>query len=192
MTIIIPTIGRRVHYWPSQGDIDGHFGVTRMTIFSPDQPCDAGVVFVHSTRCVNLLVTDHGGIVHRRPTVRMVQHGDDPAVEHEAVCTWMPYQLEQALKERPVEPQPEQSMSGGTQAEQDLPPDAEAPPTDPDFNEADAWAIISADGEVTKLDMEIARRFAAEHPDPTMRSIAKLVVHAYGLGLESAPSARVE
>lgn len=167
MTIIKPTIGRRVHYWPSQGDLDCSFSVTRVSYLDVKQPCDAGVVFVHNDRCVNLQVNDHSGTIHRRPAVRLVQPGDEPAMDGEAVCTWMPYQLEQASKDSPTQPPPE--------------------PTDDD-----AWAVINEAGAVTKLDIEATKRVAHEHPDSTIRMVAKLVLHAYGMGLDSAPSARVE
>jgi hypothetical protein len=59
------------------------------------QPCDAGVVYVHSDRLVNLFVTDHNGYTHRRTCVTLVQPGD-AVPSGGAYCEWMPYQTQQA------------------------------------------------------------------------------------------------
>lgn len=88
--IIPPTIGRRVWYWP--GTNDKVSMVHHQT--EPPQPFDAGVVFVHDDRRVNLQVSDHIGCIHTRLSVPLVQPGD-PTPEG-AHATWMPYQIGQA------------------------------------------------------------------------------------------------
>ena len=58
MSIIKPTVGRVLWYWPSTQDIEaGMFAYP-----GSDQPFTAQVVFVHSDRMINLLITDHGGL----------------------------------------------------------------------------------------------------------------------------------
>lgn len=89
--VITPTIGRRVWYWPNVQDHYGIDGGEPMTQLAMGQACDAGVVFVHNDRRVNLSVTDHEGKLHRRTDVRLVQ-GDERANSDEAYATWMPYQ----------------------------------------------------------------------------------------------------
>lgn len=107
MPIIKPTVGRRVWYWPSDLQIQ-RLG------FSADgsQPCDAGVVYVHDERRVNLAVTDHNCTPHQCRNVRLVQDGDErPAVGSEAFAEWMPYQAAQAKKQ-----EPEQAPAGEGEA----------------------------------------------------------------------------
>ncbi len=90
-TILIqPTIGRRVWYRPNDSDR------TTMNVLD-DQPLDAGVVYVHNDRLVNLVVTDHVGVVHKRPGVKLVQ-ADDEGDSDGGFCEWMPYQAAQARK----------------------------------------------------------------------------------------------
>lgn len=92
--VIVPTVGRRVWYYPSDYD-RGLLADKPESVIqgSTSQPCDAGVVYVHSETLVNLLVADHNGYTHRRTSVTLVQP------EHEvpqgvAYCTWMPYQVQ--------------------------------------------------------------------------------------------------
>lgn len=94
--IIIPTIGRRVWYWPSEAD-----RVTMQTAVgqagTETQACDAGIVYVHSDTMVNLTVADHNGNMHARTSVRLLQEGDRrPEAGSEAFAEWMPYQVGQA------------------------------------------------------------------------------------------------
>ncbi len=93
--VIPPTIGRRVWYWPCQWDT--HKTSDYMVSTSATQAMDAGVCFVHSAGLVNLLVTDHGGAVHARTRVRLLQGGEQP-MPGEAHAQWMPYQASQAGK----------------------------------------------------------------------------------------------
>lgn len=89
--MITPTIGRRVWYWPEKHES------THERVLDPRQPCDAGVVFVHDDRCVNLLVTDHAGDTHRRWNVRLLQAGEERPGG--GFAEWMPYQVKAASKE---------------------------------------------------------------------------------------------
>lgn len=94
LVIITPTIGRRVWYWPTQAELEARSNPPVAQI-SPEQPFDAGVVFVHDDRLVNLVVTDHAGNVHKREAVQLVQDGDCYATD-DARCEWMPYQKAKA------------------------------------------------------------------------------------------------
>lgn len=85
--MIQPTIGRRVWYWPSSLDKNGS-----MAAGDAKQPCDAGVVYVHSDRCVNLTVADHNGVMHARGSIRLVQP-EDEIPEGGGYATWMDYQV---------------------------------------------------------------------------------------------------
>lgn len=105
--IITPTVGRRVWYWPSAHErvyasvmvnADLVNGLTRMGVLDSAQPFDAGIVFVHNHRCVNLSVTDHEGRVHARTSVPLLQDGDSLPPTGAAYAQWMPYQVGQAKK----------------------------------------------------------------------------------------------
>lgn len=95
-TSIMPTIGRRLWYIPSTYDRGG-MQTKPSTIIeaSSTQPCDAGVVFVHGERLVNLIVTDHNGNTHKRTSVTLYQPGDDIPVDG-GYAVWMTYQQAQA------------------------------------------------------------------------------------------------
>lgn len=85
--MIVPTIGRKVWYWPH--DEDGG-----LNVYDDKQACDATVVYVWSETCVNLRVTDHAGNTVARTSVLLVQDEERPAGRSHA--TWMPYQVGQA------------------------------------------------------------------------------------------------
>lgn len=97
LTVIKPTIGRRVWYWPSDYDrgLLEHKPSTVMTASDDKQPCDAGVAYVWNDRLVNLTVADHNGVMHQRTSVQLVQAGD-PVPENGHYAVWMPYQQGQA------------------------------------------------------------------------------------------------
>ena len=97
--MISPTIGRRVWFWPSQQDLGKTDAkpISLMQRFT-DQPFDAGVCCVWNDRMVNLTVADHGGEMHERRSVTLVQEGD-PIPQGQSYATWMPYQQGQAKKE---------------------------------------------------------------------------------------------
>lgn len=103
MPIIKPTVGRRVWYWPSDYDrglMSAARPETAIQANDATQPCDAGVVYVHSDRMVNLTVADHNGNMHRRASVHLLQEGDvRPDHRTYAFAEWMPYQAAQAKKQ---------------------------------------------------------------------------------------------
>lgn len=96
-TIIQPTVGRRVWYFPSE--YDRGLGTIKPlnSVMHADgvQPCDAGICYVHSTRMINLSVTDHNGVQHARTSVKLLQDGDE-VPEGGGYAMWMPYQVGQA------------------------------------------------------------------------------------------------
>ena len=78
MTLIIPTIGRKVWFYEGAGL----------------QEQDATVIDVHGDRLVSLFVISRGGETSVRHSVTLVQDGDEtPIVRH---AKWMPYQTGQA------------------------------------------------------------------------------------------------
>lgn len=94
--MIKPTIGRRVWFWPSSSYVDRNRSVTMLR---GDQPFDAGIVYVHHDRMVNLLVTDHVGHVFVVRSVPLLQAGDpSDGKSYDFYCEWMPYQKGQAAK----------------------------------------------------------------------------------------------
>lgn len=84
-----PTPGRIVWYYPGP-----HDGILR----GPDEPLAAIVVKVWGDRMVNLAVFDSNGNLHQRPSVALVQEGDEKP-EGGAYCTWMPYQAKKHTEE---------------------------------------------------------------------------------------------
>lgn len=95
--VITPTIGRRIWYVPSTYDRGGLKDKPSSIIEgSSTQPCDAGIVFVHNDRLVNLLVTDHNGNTHKRTSVTLWQPGDTITHADGGYAVWMDYQQQQA------------------------------------------------------------------------------------------------
>ncbi len=99
MTIIQPTVGRRVWYWPSPQDRGETEHKPHSLIQQGDtsQPCDAGIAYVHGPGLVNLTVADHNGVMHQRTSVVLLQ-GDEKPAPGQAYAQWMPYQQGQAAK----------------------------------------------------------------------------------------------
>ena len=94
-TLIKPTIGRKVWFWPNSS----HIGVPAQAqpeSQDPNQAMDATIVFVHGDRCVNLLVVDHTGATWPVRSVTLQQEGD-PTIQG-MYAQWMPYQTGQAKK----------------------------------------------------------------------------------------------
>jgi hypothetical protein len=88
MTNITPTVGRVVYYYPSDSEVKNE----NMFRYS-EQPFDAHILYVWSDICVNLIVFDHAGYMHRRHSVAInIDDGRYPRAE------WMPYQKGQAAK----------------------------------------------------------------------------------------------
>ncbi len=94
--LIVPTIGRRVWYWPSNDDIDHAYDPV-LKVLDKAQAMDAGIVFVHDDRRVNLSVKDHYGKSFARLNVQLVQEGDTVPVGC-GYAAWMPYQKSSAAR----------------------------------------------------------------------------------------------
>lgn len=94
MSIITPTIGRRVWFRPSDAIIKS----LGMTVHDKAVPLDAGIVYVWSDRMINLDITDHAGAHFPLTSVTLI-HGDEPAGPMPFFyAEWMPYQKVQAVK----------------------------------------------------------------------------------------------
>lgn len=105
-TIITPTVGRVVWYWPSQQEIDAK----SITVIDPSQPLAATVAHVWHDRMVNLSVVDHAGAQFRRTSVHLVQDDEDrPHTSEGPFAEWMPYQKAQ---------QPQQAKQAGELAQE--------------------------------------------------------------------------
>lgn len=93
--VLKPTIGRRVWFRPSAAFLASN---PILTQFNPEQPMDAGIVYVHHDHMVNLIVTDHVGKTLAVPSVPLLAGhyvaGEDTDVY--CCCEWMPYQKSQA------------------------------------------------------------------------------------------------
>ena len=85
MTIIKPTIGRVVWFWPVRA------GAYQK---DPAQPLAAMVAFVHSNNRINIGYIDSSGMHACRQHVLLVQPGEE--IPNESHCTWMPYQIGQS------------------------------------------------------------------------------------------------
>lgn len=96
MTAIVPTIGRRLYYTPSQYDVTA--GIQQL---DTAQKLDAGIVFIHPDGTLTLSVTDHCGSQFVRAAVPLVQEGETPPTEV-GYAEWMPYQLTQAAANAPA------------------------------------------------------------------------------------------
>jgi len=85
-TMIKPTIGRVVWFWPH--------GLNPGT-----QPQAALIAYVHSDTMVNLAVFDPEGEAHSRTSVWLYQGAGE--IPDGAYCEWMPYQIGQAKTQAP-------------------------------------------------------------------------------------------
>jgi hypothetical protein len=90
MSIIIPTVGRKVWFHPQEEDIAE--GVDYR-----DQPLDATVVYVHGSSLVNLHVIDASGNAWKFENVLLLQ--EERPIGFPVRCAeWMPYQKQQASR----------------------------------------------------------------------------------------------
>ncbi len=99
MTIIKPTIGRVVWFWP--GAIAIPSAAEDFFYDDTSQPCAALVAHVIDERTVNLAVMDQTGRVFSRQRVKLIQDGDERPLQY--FCEWMPYQKGQAAKTEALE-----------------------------------------------------------------------------------------
>ena len=95
--VIKPTISRRVWFRPSAAFLASN---PILTQFNPEQPMDAGIVYVHHDHMVNLIVTDHVGKTLAVPSVPLLagHYVADEDTDMCCCCEWMPYQKSQAAK----------------------------------------------------------------------------------------------
>ena len=90
ITIIQPTVGRVVWYFPDPNSRESDF--IRLT----KGPFAALIAHVHGETSINLTVFDSCGVPHARESVLLVQaHEDQPQGSY---ATWMPYQVGQARR----------------------------------------------------------------------------------------------
>lgn len=113
ITIITPSVGRKVWYRPSKGDLVGP--IPMAVSGSPEAcnaaPLDATVIAVWGDRMVNVLVTDMVGRQFPVLSVSLLQEGDEPAKASDGSIAgryveWMPYQTKQAAKEATAQIKP--------------------------------------------------------------------------------------
>ena len=97
--LIKPTIGRKVWFWLNNSAIGSPHSYQPSSL-DANQAMDATVVFVHSDRCVNLLVIDHAGYSHVVQNCRLHHTGDD--MTDGKYCEWMPFQTNQAKNAAPA------------------------------------------------------------------------------------------
>ena len=94
-SVITPTPGRIVWYWPSTND-----GLSALA----GQPLAAIVAAVHDDRHVNLSVVDAHGNHHGRTNVFLSQPDQERPVSRDyGFAEWMPYQKGQAAKVEQVQ-----------------------------------------------------------------------------------------
>ena len=93
MTVIVPTVGRVVLYWPTASE--------RIQGQPNDQPLKADVTYVWGDRMVNLMAVTPNGTPFGVTSVTLVQEGDPVPAERYAM--WMPYQKGQAAKAEAAE-----------------------------------------------------------------------------------------
>lgn len=97
--VIVPTVGRKVWFYPGGGIWPAGMQVFPGTDYDGgvSQPLDATIVYVHDDRKVNLHVIDHAGHAFPVRDVQLVQPGDQCCGGgHRA--EWMPFQVKQAGK----------------------------------------------------------------------------------------------
>lgn len=92
MTIIKPSVGRVLHFFPSTVYMDGR----KLAFSDPSQPLAAMISYVHSDTMVNLTAWDQNGVSFSVCSVPLVQSGARSVGSFYA--EWMPYQKGQAAK----------------------------------------------------------------------------------------------
>ncbi len=95
-TIINPTVGRVMLYWPTAKE-------RKEMPTVPGEPLAATVAGVQSEKVINVSVVDSNGNQFARTNVPVVQDGEDTYDEHTAYVTWMGYQIGQAKAQAEVE-----------------------------------------------------------------------------------------
>lgn len=103
-SVITPTVGRKVWFRPNGAtnlQIPWSAISEMITVVSPDQPLDATVVYVWHDRLVNLFILDQYGNQFVAQRVQLLQPGET-APDSCYYAEWMPYQVQAAVKEKPV------------------------------------------------------------------------------------------
>lgn len=85
LTVITPTVGRIVWFWP------GRVIPAGLTWIDTSKPLAAIVTHVYHSRHVNLTVFDSGGLSWPMGSVPLLQD-DDHAPSYGYYAEWMPYQ----------------------------------------------------------------------------------------------------
>lgn len=127
MTTMTPTVGRRIHFWPSTEH------AAQLGVFDATQPCDAGVLYAWPDGTINIDVTGPSGGKLSLQRVRIVPKGED-CLEDESHARWMDYQTAKAAQEAPTPIAPVVGVvvyADGTQATGVLPLPAESPAAPP-------------------------------------------------------------
>lgn len=97
--MIIPTVGRKVWYRPSEAELNARGTMLVPQIHAiPGEPLDATIVAVFGDRLVNLVVFDAFGNHYKRINV-VLKQDDDAVPSGEAFAEWMPYQIQSSKKE---------------------------------------------------------------------------------------------
>lgn len=123
-TKTVPTVGRKVWFWPHLAATDND----NVVCIDSTQPFDATVVFVSESRkTVNLSITDHEGNTHDAWDVPLYDplseedraHHMRVTVDMEAddnrwgIATWMPYQAAQHASQAEKQQAVPTSILGG-------------------------------------------------------------------------------
>lgn len=98
MTVIIPTVGRVVHFHPGPHDKVRFAHIANPHEPDQIQPFAAIVAYVWGDDRVNLTVSDHAGNTHPMQSVKLIQEGEE-APEDLCYCEWMKYQKQVAAGE---------------------------------------------------------------------------------------------
>jgi hypothetical protein len=99
-TMIKPTIGRKIWFWPSR-DWIREKGLAAVS----GQPHDATIVAVWSDTCVNLACFDANGHPYPCTSAYLYQEDAETPKPDSHFAEWMPYQKAQTAKHEALEAQ---------------------------------------------------------------------------------------
>lgn len=98
-TVILPTVGRIVWYYPSYQDLSTAQGRSAALVGAMNKELAAIVTHVSEVNRINLLVIDAVGQQHPRLDVPLYQDCE-PVPDRGGYASWMPYQVGQAAKQQ--------------------------------------------------------------------------------------------
>lgn len=101
MNKIIPTVGRKVWYYPMTGLLNEDETMLKNVVDGVIQPLDATVIAVFADDVVNVSIFDIHGHLFCRRNVKLVNEGER-APSMGGYVAWMPYQVKQAKKDEPL------------------------------------------------------------------------------------------